>query len=243
MVIAHRGEWSDAPENSKQAVLNAMNLGVDMIEIDVQRSRDGKLIVMHDEWVDRTTNGGGRICDLTLDELLSLKLKQSQGGEAAPLTDEHVPQFKEIMSLVRNKVFINLDKCWEIREDVYQVLLETQTVKQALFKSDAELDEVEAFLNSKPIRPEYMHIIHESNAHLLRNPDVVLRRLKPKAIEFIFEEENSPFAAEAAFRLFRGKCRVWMNTMWDSLCAGHSDERSLKASAEGWGWGIERGSI
>ena len=145
------------------------------------------------------------------------------------------------LQVVKNKVFVNLDKCWDIREDVYQILVETGTVKQALFKSNAELDEVEAFLNSKPVRPAYMHIIDEHNAHLLNEPEALLSRINPKAIEFIFEQENSPFAIDAAIRLFKGKCRVWMNTMWDSLCAGHSDVRSLEDSDNGWGWGIQRG--
>ena len=135
---------------------------------------------------------------------------------------------------------VNLDKCWDIREDVYRVLQETNTLDHALFKSEADIEEVSAFLNDKPIRPLYMHIIDQDNTHVLPDPDIIMTKLRPIAIEFVFREEDRPFAIEEAFRLFEGKCRVWMNAMKDIYCAGHSDETSLKNADEGWGWGIER---
>ncbi|AKG37977.1 hypothetical protein VK70_24950 [Paenibacillus durus ATCC 35681] len=241
MVIAHRGDWLNAPENTVPAIINAIDLGVDMIEIDVRRTRDGKLILMHDETVDRMTSGSGAVAELSYDELLSLQVKQSEGGESAELTGVHIPTLEEVMKLVKGKALINLDKCWDIREEVYQVLLDTGTVNHGLFKSDAELDEVAAFLESKAIRPEYMQIIQASNAYLLHDPDALLTRIKPKAVEFVFEDETSPFSIEESFHMFSGKCRLWINTMWDSLCAGHSDEQSLENAADGWGWGIARG--
>ncbi|RCW49161.1 glycerophosphodiester phosphodiesterase family protein [Paenibacillus prosopidis] len=240
MVVAHRGDWLYAPENTLPAISNAIALGVDMIEIDVQRTRDGKLILMHDETVNRMTSGSGAIADLSYEKLLSFQVKRAQGGETAGFTREQIPTLEEVMKLVKGKVFVNLDKCWDIREQVYQVLLETGTVDHGLFKSDADPDEVAAFLESKPIRPEYMQIIHAGNAHLLHDPNALLAKIKPKAVEFIFEDEASPFSIEEAFRMFAGTCRVWMNTMWDSLCAGHSDVKSLKNDADGWGWGIAR---
>lgn len=240
MVAAHRGDWLYAPENTLSAVYNAIALGVDMIEIDVRRTRDGQLILMHDETVDRMTNGSGMVTELTFDTLLSLHVKESQGGDTAAFTDEHIPTLEEVMNLVKGKAFVNLDKCWDVREDVYQVLLKTGTVDHGLFKSDADIDEVAAFLNSKPIRPEYMHIIHPPNVPVLDDPDALLSRIKPKAVEFIFEDEHHPFGIEEAFGVFAGKCRVWINTMWDSLCAGHSDEKSLANSVYGWEWAITR---
>jgi len=55
MVIAHRADWRNFPENSLEAIRSAIKLGVDMVEIDVRKTKDGKLILMHDETVDRTT--------------------------------------------------------------------------------------------------------------------------------------------------------------------------------------------
>ena len=240
MVAAHRGDWLHAPENTLPAIEHAIALGVDMIEIDVRRTRDGQLVLMHDETVDRMTDGSGAVLDLTYNDILSLRVKESQGGEAAAFTGEYIPTLEEVMNRVKGRAFVNLDKCWDVREDVYQVLLKTGTVEHGLFKSDADIEEVAAFLNAKPVRPEYMHIIHSSNAYLLDDPDALLSKIKPKAVEFIFEDEHHPFGSEQAFGMFAGKCRVWLNTMWDSLCAGHSDEKSLINSDDGWGWGLTR---
>ena len=57
------------PENTLAAFKNAINFGVDWIEMDVQRTKDGVLVVFHDESVERTTNGVGMVADLTFDEI------------------------------------------------------------------------------------------------------------------------------------------------------------------------------
>lgn len=241
-VIAHRGIWFDAPENSLPAIRASMELGVDMVEIDVQKTADGHLILMHDETVDRMTNGKGEIADITYNEFKQLKLKQSQGEIPSPLTNESIPTLEEAMLLVKDKIFVNLDKCWDYREEVYKVLVKTGTVKQALFKSTAELDEVEAFLQSKSERPEYMHVIQESNEQLLLKPNELFERIRPRAIELIFENEECLMTRQEVLDYFKGKCRIWINTMWGDLCAGHSDQRSFVTPMDGWGWGISKGA-
>ena len=71
-VAAHRG-WSTVyPENTMEAFRAAIDLGVDQIETDVRVTRDGELVLIHDETVDRTTNGSGRVIDMTLSELKAL---------------------------------------------------------------------------------------------------------------------------------------------------------------------------
>ena len=77
MVTAHRACWRYSPENSLKGIEECINMGVDMIEIDVRMSKDGHLIVIHDETVDRTTNGKGEVADLTLNELRKLKLRKT----------------------------------------------------------------------------------------------------------------------------------------------------------------------
>lgn len=71
IVVAHRGDWRHAPENSLQAIKNCIDMGVDMVEIDIRKTKDGQLVLMHDGTVDRTTNGKGRVSDLTLESLKS----------------------------------------------------------------------------------------------------------------------------------------------------------------------------
>ncbi len=79
MVVSHRGDWRNAPENSLQAFRNCIDMGVDMIELDLKKTKDGQLILMHDYTVDRTTDGKGKPEDYTLDELRKLHLKNGMG--------------------------------------------------------------------------------------------------------------------------------------------------------------------
>lgn len=73
MLVAHRGGARLAPENTLEAFRGAVELwGADMLEMDVRLTRDGQVVVIHDATVDRTTEGTGRVGDLTLDEIRSL---------------------------------------------------------------------------------------------------------------------------------------------------------------------------
>ncbi|MCI3920759.1 hypothetical protein MO973_11005 [Paenibacillus sp. TRM 82003] len=242
MTIAHRGDWKRAPENSLQAIRLSIVSGIDMVEIDVRKTKDNHLILMHDKTVDRMTDGYGNIADLTLQEIQRLRLREGQGGGQALLTNEEVATLKDAMMLVKNKVMVNLDKCWENREEVYQVLAETGTVGQALFKSTAEPDEVESFLEGKPDRPEYMQIIDETNIHLLERLDEIIERIRPRAFELLFRQDDSDIISYRTLRQLKGKSRIWVNTMWDSLCGGHTDEASLaNHTTHGWNWLLCRG--
>src|SRR5215213_11586194 len=69
LVIAHRGGAGLWPENTLYAFEKANELGVDVIEIDVRSTSDGTLVVMHDATIDRTTDGVGRVSEMTLAEL------------------------------------------------------------------------------------------------------------------------------------------------------------------------------
>ncbi len=79
--IGHRGAAGHAPENTLAAIRKGIALGVDFVEFDVQRSRDGRLVLLHDERVDRTTNGTGRVSGLTWEEL---QLLDAGDGERIP---------------------------------------------------------------------------------------------------------------------------------------------------------------
>lgn len=83
-VISHRGEHLNHPENTLAAYRAAIEAGADYFEVDVRTTLDGKLILMHDATVDRTTSGKGRISDLTFDQLRALRA----GGEIVPSFDE-----------------------------------------------------------------------------------------------------------------------------------------------------------
>ncbi len=99
LLFGHRGARGLAPENTITSFSIAISYGVDGVELDVHLSKDGHVIVMHDDKVDRTTDGKGYIKDLTLNEIKSLdagsKFSQRFKGEKVPTLEEVFESFKD----------------------------------------------------------------------------------------------------------------------------------------------------
>ncbi len=97
-VHGHRGAAGLAPENTLAAFRKAMALGVDALEMDLRLTRDGAVVVIHDETVDRTTDGQGRVADLTLEELK----RRDAGGKFSPaFRGERIPTLREVIEAVK----------------------------------------------------------------------------------------------------------------------------------------------
>jgi len=124
-IAGHRGDRAAAPENTMPAFEAAFASNLEFVETDVQLSADGFAVLMHDDTVDRTTDGSGAVSDLTLDQLLAL----DAGSWFAPeFAGTRVPQFDEFLDAFtgsRKKALIELKGFWDadgirqIVDDVY----------------------------------------------------------------------------------------------------------------------------
>ena len=99
-VVGHRGAMGHAPENTMASFADGLALGADWIELDVQLSRDGELVVIHDPTVDRTTNGSGFVKDLSLEELRQLDAGSWFGPRFA---GAHIPTLAEVLDWARGR--------------------------------------------------------------------------------------------------------------------------------------------
>ena len=97
--IGHRGAAGHAPENTLQSLRQAIEFGVDLVEIDLRQSRDRRLVIIHDATVDRTTNGKGRVEELSLAELQSLDAGRG----------EHIPTLEEVLEFTQGRVGLMLE--------------------------------------------------------------------------------------------------------------------------------------
>ncbi len=139
LVVAHRGDWRNAPENSLQAIQNCIEMGVDVVEVDVRMTKDSVLILMHDKTVDRTTTGKGSVSDLTYQQIQSLYLRN---GANHP-THHKVPSLDQAMSLAKGKIMVNLDKCYTYFDLAFKVLEETETTDHVIMKGKVPVRQVE----------------------------------------------------------------------------------------------------
>jgi len=122
-VIGHRGAAGLEPENTLRSVRRAIELGVDRVEIDVRVSRDGGLVIMHDETVDRTTNGHGYVSELTLNELRSLDAGMG----------EKIPTLEEILEFTMGKAKLEIElKVPEATEPTIQLVEELNAEKDVI---------------------------------------------------------------------------------------------------------------
>jgi glycerophosphoryl diester phosphodiesterase len=104
-VVAHRGASGAAPENTLAAFRRAVDMGAHMIELDVQLSRDGEVVVLHDESVDRTTDGNGRVEDLDFDAMRRL----DAGSWFDPaFSSERIPSLSEVLHEIRLPLNVEL---------------------------------------------------------------------------------------------------------------------------------------
>ncbi len=107
-VTAHRGASKKAPENTLAAFRNALDSGADYIELDVQLTKDGQLVVFHDEKLDRTTDGTGKLTDFTYDELQQLSAG-SWFGKDEEFAEERIPLLSEVFELIGNDILLNIE--------------------------------------------------------------------------------------------------------------------------------------
>ena len=98
LIYGHRGASGHAPENTLEAFRLAMDMGADGFELDVHMSKDGQLVVIHDESVDRTTDGTGLVRDLTLAELKALDASYGMGAYRGA----KIPTLGEVFDLIRD---------------------------------------------------------------------------------------------------------------------------------------------
>lgn len=247
MVVAHRGYWRSAPENSILAVKNAVNAGIEIVEVDVRKTKDGHLVVIHDKTLDRTTTGKGRIGDITLDSVKSVYLKNGVGVR----THYRVPTLEEMMTFVAGqKLLVNLDKCWEYLPEAYKILKKTNTVKQVLFKGSEPLATLRKKHGVLMDSIQYMPMVWPQNYNIYTNNvseepvsyvDEFLKDFDPIGFEVIYDSEDSPVVSTISSIRSQGVA-VWVNTLWPELCGGHYDELAFEDPETHWGWVVKHGA-
>lgn len=106
IVIAHRGDHTQAPENTLASIRRAIEIGCDYVEVDVRRTSDGMLVLMHDSTVDRTTDGRGKVAELTFAAVRKLSAGSKRGIQ---WMNEKVPTFEEALAACKGKIKVYVD--------------------------------------------------------------------------------------------------------------------------------------
>ncbi|MCD6443902.1 hypothetical protein J7L70_02725 [Candidatus Bathyarchaeota archaeon] len=188
-VIGHRGAPSQAPENTMPSFLKAIDVGVDFIEFDVRSSRDGFLVVMHDDRVDRTTDSKGLVSRFTLEELKSM----DAGAWFSPgFRGVKIPTFEEVLALARGRVSVAVDlKETGIEDRVLKLLRSYGLVYGSMIIAPLETCKrikmsepritIQADLN---VRSGFEESVDEFTKNLVDIASIRIEELSPKTVRY-----------------------------------------------------------
>jgi len=180
MVVAHRGASGYAPENTLAAFRLAIEHGADMIELDVQRTIDNRLIVFHDTTLRRTTNGKGYLARKTFSQISGLDTGSWFNHKFA---NEHIPLLDDALALLRNKIYVNI----EIKPSA------TQDTTLPLLLSSLRRHKIESYVlissfhhgvlkKIKDVAPNVATAIIQHPSASFRSPVISARRVHADAI-------------------------------------------------------------
>lgn len=238
MIFAHRGNWRNSAENSILAFQDCINEGLDGIEVDLQMTKDSVLIIMHDETLDRTTTGSGKVSDYTIDELRKLRLLNPIGVK----TRQTIPTFEQVLLLAKDKILIQVDKWKAYGQQVADLAKKYNCERQIILRTTD---------NSKTTKQKYGNLLD----NLIVMPVLVckggnvdeenlqdfIKNYSSPVMSFSFIREDYPILRKIK-NLQEMGYRIWFNSLWDTFNAGHDDELAVTDPDNSYGWLINHGA-
>ena len=234
-VVAHRGDWRDAPENSLLAVERAIAMGCTVVEIDVRRTADGDFVLLHDHDLMRTAGSTGVPEELCSADLTRLPLRSRDGGVANGFTGQRLPRLAEVFALTRDRIFIHLDiKHRGVMGEVIALAqamgVDQQVDVWADIATEADADWVEQTVLSPGIAFVARTRLEQASGQ--RQLELMFG-LKPDICELSFSRLAQVRALRHRFAAAR--IPLWVNTLDSVASPGFSDSAALQDPAAIWG--------
>ncbi len=237
-LAAHRGVCgANIPCNTLASYKIATDIGADVVEIDVTKSKDGVFFVFH-PWMEPVFLKSKYLCDLTSDEIDNLRLLNS---DSVP-TSYKVPRLREVLTFLKGKAYINVDKFWTDVEGISKEIRECGVENQVIVKTGVDKETLEKV---KKYAPDFMFM------PLVWHKDEVTDYLQEQGInqigtEILFTSEDDEVISDEYIKKMHDKgLLVWANSIIynekEMINAYHSDDVSLRENPDkGWGWLIDK---
>jgi glycerophosphoryl diester phosphodiesterase len=231
VVVCHRGDWRNYPENSLGAIESVIRMGADIVELDLKLTKDSVLVLSHDYTCNRMTTGKGDISTMTYDSLATFNLKTAH-NVAIPGT--RITTFREALEVCKDRIVINVDQGFKYYDLVVKLTDSLDMTDQVLIKGKKAREVVAQEMEGS--RMMYMPII-----------DIQ----KPKGKELFGQYEDwyaqtgeKPLAYEVCFssldeeveeccrKVVAQQSKLWVNTLWASLCGGYDDDAAFEGNPD-----------
>lgn len=234
-IVAHRGVWQDAPENSLLSIQRAIDAGYDVVEIDVRRTLDGEFVLLHDDTLERMAGLRSEPEQLTLEELTSIMLRNRDGGPDNPFTNEKLPSLRDVFEITRDNILIHLDiKHRHVIPEVLAYAREMGVDQQVDFWADLKSEDDLVWIKDNIAFHDVPFIARTHVEHDDADAQVELVfRLKPLICEVSFKDISQVDAIRQRFH--DAGITLWVNTLDGVASPGFTDTAAVKDPDAIWG--------
>lgn len=244
VVVSHRGDWRNYPENSIPAIESVIRMGVDMMELDLKMTKDSVLVLSHDANVRRCTNfhrvfrgepdKSPKVSDLTYAEIRQLSLNRAHG--AAVIDTLRMPTLREALECCKDRICVNVDQGYEYYDQVLAISEELGTTDQLLIKGKRPIEVVKSFEAKHEHNMMYMPIVDiQTEKGMAFFKSYVEQGEVPLAYEVCWQNNDDGVFDQVCKQIIAQGSKVWVNTIWASLCGGdgNDDDAAFQAADPG----------
>ena len=232
VVACHRGDWRNFPENSIPAIESIIRMGADIMELDLKMTKDSVLVLSHDGTVTRCTNfssvfknepgKSARVKDLTLEEIKRLSLKRAHNIAIDTL---RMPTLREALLCCKDRICVNVDQGYEFYDEVLAITEELGVTDQILIKGKKPIEVVAAHEAKYPHNMMYMPIVDIQRPSGIELFNSYLEQgVVPLAYEVSWQTNDDGAFDDACRKILDQGSKIWVNTIWASLCGGDGND-------------------
>lgn len=221
VVACHRGDWRNFPENSAMAIESIIKMGADIMELDLKMTKDSVLVLSHDKTIDRCTTGKGKVSDYTYEELMQFNLKRAHGVKS---DTTHILTLEQALAICKDRICVNVDQGYEFYDQVLEITERLGVTDQILIKGKRAIDVVAEHEARYEHNMMYMPIVDvQKEAGIELYNSYMERGVVPLAYEVCWQSEDGTFERVCKEIIAQGS-KVWVNTIWASLCGGNGND-------------------
>ena len=240
VVTVHRGDWRNYPENSIPAIESIIRMGADIMELDLKMTADSVLVLSHDKDVLRCTDftavfkdqpgKSPLVKDLTLEEIKQLSLKRAHNVAIDTL---HMPTLREALECCKDRICVNVDQGYEYYDAVLAITEELGVTDQILIKGKKPIEVVAAHEAAHEHNMMYMPIVDiQKPAGAALFNSYIEQGVVPLAYEICWQSNDDGAFDEACRRVLDQGSKIWVNTLWASLCGGYGNDDDAAYAAD-----------
>lgn len=231
VVVCHRGDWRNFPENSISAIESIIRAEADIMELDLKMTKDSVLVLSHDHDVLRCTNfkkvfkdqpeKSPKVKDLTYAEIQQLSLLRAHGVAVDSIK---MPTLREALACCKDRICVNVDQGYEYYDQVLAIAEELGVTNQILIKGKKPIDVVAAHEAKYEHNMMYMPIVDiQKPAGIELFNSYMEQGVVPLAYEICWQTNDGAFE-DACKKIIEQGSKVWVNTIWASLCGGDGND-------------------